>query len=1110
MMFREVWSQFSCFLAAIAWLSLPSSSGAAEPAVKHPNFLLNQQDIDAIKAKVKKHEWAAKLFERVKALADTQGHTGRNPREAAIVYALTGEARYAKSVRESLLGTCRNLLPKYETLDLKKNPDFGAWGSLTTWCYAYDLTYDTFSDEERQLVEKLLRTAARTIVEGLKIRSTDPDMVFGKHFEVGLVGFCLGDKELIEWGLNDPGVHGPVFGGFYQVMDNNIHDKLFWSEAPRYALARSLQGMLSLAEAALHYDGTDLYHYTSKKTGASIKGLIDGYLRLAYPLEKTGIGLGSLRMASYGDASTSFTPSGQIVDTFLINPVQGGQKLPVTLNGELELAWKRYKDPGYAWLLSLNLERDAYVDNGFSVFPGKVWGYIGLTHGEPLPEKLEPPPAPSGVYPGQGIAVLRSDESGRYWTSGASAAVLRLGSAVGHGHKDYYHLMLHGKGRLLYPDIELITYEPTWLNWTHEGIAHNTLLVDGQSPRPSPITTRQDLGPEAKFFAVSGSAFEHVEQTRALLMTPEYLVDVFRAADTRGRPRTFDWVMHGMGRLYPGNPAAYKPTNQLLPSYWWIENERGRKTDDAWQADWIQQSGGIQRGLQPFGKEWFDQTVGVRLTMLGAKGTEVYTGDGPITDGPPHALLNGNPEGSVPLVAARRKASAVTFTAVHEPFDTKPSIRAVDIFQQTADGIGLSVLTEEYIDDVLVAFTPDKELTFGSVGYSFTFRGQAFARAKGDQLTIRGQVSAFRMNAGKLTKVTLNGKPLPIERDGRWLVHGKPVAPVIETAFGPNPAEHRATVHPLFDPNEVHLRAGGERQIDLRLRCVGRGEANGKLRLSAPKGISVEPATIDLAVMKEGDEKSAKLLVKAEADMPTSLDAIRLEPIGDTPAAIAELPVTVGVVMTEDRRIPLNSQWVVRAPGYTMKVDHQSGVACYLLDPDGHRRHGMVNNSSHGYLGIGAVEKDGMWPIRFRTPCRFVSEGKDRLIVVNGSGTEQVRLRYVFHEDHVVLSLVPPTDPTQDHSLWFGDFDALGPLKHNGGEPPKNNKNAAVTADWFFWPHPVHRHGMLLVPSSKSALRPGGTSAAMQIRAGQEVSLQFVTEEELPNVLKQKGLPPAK
>lgn len=137
-------------------------------------------------------------------------------------------------------------------------------------------------------------------------------------------------------------------------------------------------------------------------------------------------------------------------------------------------------------------------------------------------------------------------------------------------------------------------------------------------------------------------------QTQALLLTPDYLVDIFQASDTRLQERTFDWVLHGLGRLYPGNLQAYQSTHALLPFYWWVDNERGRRTDDTWQADWLQHSAGITPGAQPLGREWFEQTIGVRLTMLGAPGTEVYYGDGPLTDGPPYHRIEGNPEGSSP------------------------------------------------------------------------------------------------------------------------------------------------------------------------------------------------------------------------------------------------------------------------------------------------------------------------------------------------------------------------------------------------------------------------------------------------------------------------------
>src|SRR5262249_45392453 len=177
----------------------------------------------------------------------------------------------------------------------------------------------------------------------------------------------------------------------------------------------------------------------------------------------------------------------------------------------------------------------------------------------------EPPAAPSGLYPSMGFAMLRSDESPRYWTAGGLAAVLRLGTSVGHGHEDYFSLILHGKGRLLYPDINVIQYEPRWLNWTAEGIGHSTLLIDHESPTAGKQLTRHDFEPEVKFFAIEGSAFQRSVQERSLLMTGEYLADVFHAEDTGGQERTFDWVLHGLGRLCPGNSGSYHPSLDLVP-----------------------------------------------------------------------------------------------------------------------------------------------------------------------------------------------------------------------------------------------------------------------------------------------------------------------------------------------------------------------------------------------------------------------------------------------------------------------------------------------------------------------------------------------------------------
>ena len=109
-------------------------------------------------------------------------------------------------------------------------------------------------------------------------------------------------------------------------------------------------------------------------------------------------------------------------------------------------------------------------------------------------------------YPTQGIAVLRADESPAFWESDATMAVLRQSTALGHGHNDSFHLILHGAGRLLYPTIQLIQYEPNYMNWTREGHSCKTLLVDHQTPRAGPCTTRQEFAARTRNSSPSPAA----------------------------------------------------------------------------------------------------------------------------------------------------------------------------------------------------------------------------------------------------------------------------------------------------------------------------------------------------------------------------------------------------------------------------------------------------------------------------------------------------------------------------------------------------------------------------------------------------------------------------
>jgi hypothetical protein len=416
----------------------------------------------------------------------------------------------------------------------------------------------------------------------------------------------------------------------------------------------------------------------------------------------------------------------------------------------------------------------------------------------------------------------------------------------------------------------------------------------------------------------------------------------------------------------------------------------------------------------------------------------------------------------------------------------------------------MKVEGEGFSDRLLVAFGASSTSTLlrSSQGEEFRFAGYGLVRAAGKEVVARGKFEGFRIHVGDRQdlSLTVNGKKETASVRGRFLIYGNvPREAAAEGASAPSQvaAETRAAIHAYFLPEEVHLKAGGEREVAVTLRAVARGEAGGALRLLAPEGISVEPGTLELVPpLAEGAERTVKLRVRARSGMPAGLAELRLEPVGDTAARAESVPLSVGVVLRKDRRLPRLAQWVARAPGYTVKVDEFSGIASYLLDADGHRRFGRINSLTFCY-GFGAVELGGDWIFRAQRPCHQVWSARDSLTILG----DPSRLQYVFQEDRILIKFIPPTPADREHKVWLANFDALETPVHDGTQRVSHEP---IVAKWLFFPHPVCRRGVLLrlpkptpVSLLSSAMGPL-TAVNFPMRMGDEVSLTFTTREELP------------
>jgi hypothetical protein len=89
--------------------------------------------------------------------------------------------------------------------------------------------------------------------------------------------------------------------------------------------------------------------------------------------------------------------------------------------------------------------------------------------------------------------------------------------------------------------------------------------------------------------------------------------------------------------------------------------------------------------------------------------------------------------------------------------------------------------------------------------------------------------------------------------------------------------------------------------------------------------------------------------------------------------------------------------------------------------------------------------------------------------------------------------------------MWLGNFDALQPPIHNGTQRVPHEP---VVAEWLFFPHPVYRQGVLIRFAKKTpvtlhlpTLWPqsnGQAAVQFPMRSGDEVSVSFITRDELP------------
>lgn len=657
-------------------------------------LFFDESDIRAIRRRVEEHAWAARILGMLEAdaragdAAYRRFHDGR-PREpyfvqstwvrdVALCHRITGEAYCLGEVREDFVS--------FFGLDRMGEPLFGearppTWMScgfqLIPRLAAYDLLrrHPLFAplgpDMEARIAQ--CRDWVRLALDNWGGRTGALYNTTTWLIAAGcVVGFLTGEEEDIRAAVDTrPYCFKAFLGGF--------RDRLFWPEPLDYALGYTLSCLLIIAELYRKHGREDLYAYADPVTGAGLRTFVDGAITQCYA---------DGRLATAGDESqqAAVVAPGQSGRSHLEDVYLFRDRSPLS-RYKLDMLHAAYGDATFAWLIAQDPARAAY-DNCF-------WGYVALTHGQPL-EPQTPPPASSGVYPGIGTAILRADETSSYWNSDAPTVFVRSGRFYhSHVHFDAFSLVLNAFGKNIFPDWfipwDYLAPRDTdgFANqcpFTRGPMGHNTVAVDRTpfvleyynnfafQPEMSLRSVELGGGRRAQVVTVEGDFFGGVRQRRTVALTDRYVLDLFTCESDA--EHTYDYCLHSFGRLdlagvgglsaYDGFAADYR-----LPPI----DKRSARPDNAWLRPGMR---GSADGA--FSATFLDRdAIGVQ-SLFRTRGAplEVFTTDTPYyVSGEGYDDLPWDGEHRrMPMLILRRVGRSATFAAVHQPFRFRPATLA--------------------------------------------------------------------------------------------------------------------------------------------------------------------------------------------------------------------------------------------------------------------------------------------------------------------------------------------------------------------------------------------------------------------------------------------------
>lgn len=878
-----------------------------EPSHGRPYFMPESKRQEILKL-VRTEDWAKAAYADLKKAGD--GFS------AALRYALEGDPADALKAQNWLMSVRGK--PGHHRKHLE-NPDYWKGGqnmSVSEIHYhidpnlyvAFDWAYNGMTEEARQAVYEGLLDETRFRMKWLDTWRYTPNLELKPLYMAAFGGLALQDPDALKFLLGRVERHG----SYFSMIDRMLVDGQVWNEAPTYPIVhRNLWCMGVMSFYGRLATGQDWFSCRGPG-GASPKGLLDYYIDTAYPIETDAAGKCMIRLATFGDGATH-----RGGDLYLIDQAEPKKEHYYRISAH-EALIACYRAGGH--------------DPAYAKFVSMIPGYKpNLWDNPPLPDtnSLAFPPAPSKLWPTFGLAMLRSIETPDYWTDPKAIAVCQLMSrGYGHDHADKFGIMLHGAGRLLYPDFNAIQYENATIGWTTHTLCHSTLMVDEENTADAPFVVRHAFTPEVKFLATSSEAvFDHVAQTRALLLTDRYLLDLFAASSKY--PRVYDYLLHSMGKPQPVT-SGFRARVTASPKFWALDNQRGLVTDRQWQLEFA--VGDEAAGTNPPSAD--RPASRIRVTMAAEPDTTAICG----TWGSKLGERIKSPMEELGMLIVRRSGVRNTvFAAAHEPYaeGARPEVAAVTVLARSDDAMVVRVDGADFTDYAAVEWRPregEEPVAVGAGKEQVGFRNYAWLRIRADGTAVsRGHWAYLRVRARGLE--SLNGQPARVENG--HLVIGQPLNRAPQAV---EPRDARDPFDVRLDPLHTQIDSAGS--VRMTLVNVSRQPVSGSVELDLPAGLSLEGptgfgpitprASVGVTLSLRADAKARPGMNRVPYRLRYAVDGGESQP---TPYRV--LSVSVGPTLSFDYGSREDPRFRILARQYTAEAMMQHGLLVKLAGPDG-------------------------------------------------------------------------------------------------------------------------------------------------------------------------------